>query len=110
MPSLIIQIPFIAALGWFSGIMVNYLSDILPVKIGLKTPVCLNCGTPQLLRNYLFWPRRCPACDQRRYLRVWIVELVYITAAIWMWLYPPRQYCIYCRIYLPYLFRDCGDY
>jgi len=51
------QILFIALLGWICGILVNYLSDILPVKPWLAAPICLHCQAPQSPGNYFFWPR-----------------------------------------------------
>ncbi len=83
------QILFIALLGWICGILVNYLSDILPVKRRLANPICLHCQTPQSPWNYFFWPRRCLHCGHRRSIRTWFVEFIYITAAVWIWLYPP---------------------
>jgi prepilin signal peptidase PulO-like enzyme (type II secretory pathway) len=73
-------------LGWISGAIINYISDVLPFKRRLSNPFCRKCEEPQPLLNYFFWPRRCPHCQQRRAFRTWIVEAVMITIAIWLWL------------------------
>jgi leader peptidase (prepilin peptidase)/N-methyltransferase len=41
--------------------------------------------------NYLFWPRRCPHCQQARGRRVWLVEFSGLVVSIWMWLAPPEN-------------------
>jgi prepilin signal peptidase PulO-like enzyme (type II secretory pathway) len=85
------QILFIALLGWICGILVNYLSDILPIKSRLATPICLHCQALQSPWNYFFWPRRCLHCGHRRSTRTWLVEFIYVTAAVWIWLSPPSN-------------------
>lgn len=77
---------FIAGLvGLLAGLLVNYLSDILPVRRRLTAPICLNCGKSQTLGNYLFWPRRCPHCNFRRSARTWVVEMVGVLGGLWLW-------------------------
>ncbi|MGB7094883.1 MAG: A24 family peptidase [Anaerolineales bacterium] len=78
----------IILLGWIAGAIINYISDVLPFKRRLSHPFCSNCEHNQPLLNYLFWPRRCPACQQRRTRRAWIVELSTILIAAWLWNQP----------------------
>ena len=80
----------IALLGWLTGILVNYLSDILPIKRKLGAPICVACTDPAPLANYFLWPRRCPECWSRRSWRTWAVELFYAAAALWFWFNPSR--------------------
>ena len=77
--------------GWLVGISVNYLADVLPLRRRLTRPFCLQCDTTQTLRNYLFWPRRCPLCNHPRGLRVWVVEILFIIASVYIMLYPPED-------------------
>ncbi|MFN2236609.1 MAG: prepilin peptidase [Anaerolineales bacterium] len=79
----------IGVLGWFVGILVNYLSDILPIKRRLGAPICVACHDPMTITNYFFWPRRCPECWSRRPWRTWIVEIFYIAVSMFFWLNPP---------------------
>ena len=81
----------IALLGWLVGVIVNYLSDILPIKRRLGAPVCVACHDPMPPVNYFLWPRRCPECWSRRPWRTWVVELFYILATLWFWINPPSK-------------------
>lgn len=72
----------IGLIGLSGGMLVNYLSDILPIKRRLGRPICLHCGEAQPVKNYLLWPRRCENCSKMRPLRTWIVEIIAITIAL----------------------------
>ncbi len=96
---------FLIPLGWLCGMVVNYLSDVLPWKRRLARPICVRChweayhqaeqagqaenftppqgAFPWL--NYFFWPRRCPQCGRGRGWRVWLVEAAYIAITLWLW-------------------------
>jgi prepilin signal peptidase PulO-like enzyme (type II secretory pathway) len=80
----------IALLGWLTGVLVNYLADILPIKRRFGAPICVACHDPMPVVNYLFWPRRCPECWSRRSWRTWVVELFFTVAAVWFWINPPN--------------------
>lgn len=71
-------------LGLAVGMLVNYLSDVLPVYRRLTAPFCLHCGKPQTTLNYFLWPRACPHCGKRRTARVWIVEIAFVILFIWL--------------------------
>jgi leader peptidase (prepilin peptidase)/N-methyltransferase len=75
-------------LGLVSGMLVNYLADVLPWKRRLVRPFCLSCDTEQSLIRYFLWPRQCQHCTTRRSWRTWLVELIYIGMAIWSWGHP----------------------
>lgn len=72
-------------MGWFIGIIVNYLSDVLPLRRKLVTPFCLACDRPYSWFDYAIWPRRCSECGYRRSWRVISVEIIYIIISIWLW-------------------------
>jgi prepilin signal peptidase PulO-like enzyme (type II secretory pathway) len=74
--------------GWLSGVLINYVSDVLPHTRRLVQPFCVNCEKPQPIINYLFWPRRCPHCSHWRTRRSWIVEILTIFIALWLWAQP----------------------
>jgi len=78
-------------LGVTSGMLVNYIADVLPWKRRLVKPFCLSCDTIQKPINYFLFPRRCDTCKNRRGWRTWIVELIYIGLAIWTWGNPANK-------------------
>ncbi len=79
-------------LGWVSGAFLNYLADILPFGRQSATPFCSKCGRQMALKNYFLWPRKCGFCDARRSWRTWIVEILAVVAAVWLWLEPPDHF------------------
>jgi prepilin signal peptidase PulO-like enzyme (type II secretory pathway) len=85
------MIILVAILGLFGGLVVNYLSDVLPSQRRLSTPICVYCFKSQPWPNYLIWPRHCPDCDRRRPWRVWVVELFFMAASVILWLQPPAR-------------------
>lgn len=74
--------------GWFAGVLINYVSDVLPAQRKFVRPFCLNCEQQQSWLNHFIWPRRCQYCGQRRSLRTWVVELLAILCAAWLYLQP----------------------
>ena len=78
-------------LGIISGMLVNYLADVLPWKRRLARPFCTSCDTVQPLVNYFIAPRRCPNCTVPRSWRAWGVELVYIGLALWTFEHPASK-------------------
>lgn len=89
--SLIMQLILAGFLGWVVGAAVNYLSDVLPHKRRLVSPICVACGAGQQWGHYLIWPRRCSSCGTWRSFRVWIVEAVFIATSLWLWTSPPED-------------------
>ncbi len=87
------MITYIVAIivGWLSGAVVNYISDVLPLRRRLTKPFCIQCDTDQSWPNFLFWPRKCPVCSHSRNLRVWIVEGFYIVASVLISQNPPNK-------------------
>jgi leader peptidase (prepilin peptidase)/N-methyltransferase len=83
------QYLFCVTLGYGVGMMVNYISDILPYKRKIVYPFCVHCGNKQTLRDYFIWPRHCKTCGKYRSIRVWIVEAVFTGLSLWLWLFPP---------------------
>jgi len=78
-------------LGLGGGMLVNYLSDVLPHMRRMSKPHCWNCSQTQTWGNYFVWPRRCPHCGKRRKWRVWVVEVIFTGTAFWLWNSPPMD-------------------
>jgi leader peptidase (prepilin peptidase)/N-methyltransferase len=83
------EIIIFAIIGWLGGMLVNYFSDVLPLRRKITAPVCTNCFEEQPLFDYFFYPRRCSECSRYRSLRVWLVEIIYIFISVWLWLSSP---------------------
>ncbi len=77
------------ALGWVSGLFVNYASDVLPRTRRFSQPVCLNCGTEFSWLDYLTL-RACRSCGIMRSARTWIVQLVMTASFAYVWLNTPK--------------------
>jgi leader peptidase (prepilin peptidase)/N-methyltransferase len=75
-------------LGWIAGLLVNYLSDVLPITRRFSQPVCRNCQTSFSWLDYLTL-RPCRNCGTRRSLRTLIVQIVSIASFTYFWLFPP---------------------
>lgn len=85
--SITLIIPII--LGWLSGLIVNYLSDVLPNTRKLSQPVCLQCGATYSWKDYLLF-RTCQN-GHARAPRIWIVQIVILIIGIYIWLQPPLR-------------------
>lgn len=75
--------------GLVGGMIVNYVSDVLPHTRRLSGPHCWNCSQSQNWGNYFVWPRQCSHCGKRRKWRVWVVEVIFVSTAFWIWNSPP---------------------
>lgn len=76
-------------LGLLGAVIVNYLSDVLPVQRKLGLPACANCQTPFTPLNYLsFTP--CASCQARRSFRVYLVLASGILISLALWIWPPQ--------------------
>ncbi len=82
--------PIIFALGLGGGILVNYLSDVLPRWRSLSVPRCLHCEKPNTTWELYLFQRRCPHCEQVRPHRgrAIITLIALLGTTIWMWISP----------------------
>ncbi|MEW6286518.1 MAG: A24 family peptidase [Chloroflexota bacterium] len=74
-------------LGWLAGLLVNYLSDVLPITRRLSQPACPRCQTPFSWTDYLTL-RACRNCGTRRSLRTWVVLILAAASFLYLWLFP----------------------
>jgi prepilin signal peptidase PulO-like enzyme (type II secretory pathway) len=82
---------FIAGLcGLIAGILVNYLSDVLPHQRKLAQPVCLKCGATLGWQGYLLL-QSCSVCHKRRSIRTYLTITAGIILSILLWLDPPTR-------------------
>ena len=80
--------PSVLILGLLSGMIINYLSDVLPHEPAQLHPKCTNCREEIAVRNYLFWPSECNHCNTSIPFRKWWVLLISITFSIFLTLSP----------------------
>lgn len=80
-------IPLLA--GWIAGWIINYVSDVLPETRRLSNPVCVQCGAPIPLLEYLFFQ----GClnGHARHWRVWIVQAASVAMSIYTYINPPPK-------------------
>ena len=76
-------------IGWLAGLVVNYVSDVLPVTRRFSQPACHNCQVSFSWVDYLTM-RACRNCGTRRDLRMWIVQVVTVASFLYFWLSPPN--------------------
>ena len=77
-------------LGWLSGWLVNYLTDVLPVTRRFSRPTCPECQSPYRWADYLFF-NNCASCGKKRGSRTLIVQAAMTVAPVLLWIFPnPR--------------------
>jgi leader peptidase (prepilin peptidase) / N-methyltransferase len=76
-------------LGWFAGLFINYVSDVLPLTRRFSQPTCPQCQTAFSWADYLTL-RACRNCGQKRSLRTWLVQILTVAAYVYVWLYPSK--------------------
>ena len=76
-----------AVVGALMAVLINYLSDVLPISRRFSQPICHNCGKLFPTKDYLF-SFRCPNCGNRTSARVILVTIFSIIASILVTLYP----------------------
>jgi prepilin signal peptidase PulO-like enzyme (type II secretory pathway) len=79
-------------LGFLAGLLINYLSDVLPDSLHLGIPECQNqsCKNPYLWKDYLLFTR-CRKCDRRRSLRTFLILALAISASLYVWFISPDR-------------------
>ncbi|MEA2008203.1 MAG: A24 family peptidase [Chloroflexota bacterium] len=85
-----INILWLIPFSWGLGGLVNYLADTLPRTRHFSKPACPACQET-FPWHYTLWPKKCQACGEKRALRVWIVLILGVVTAIWLWQFPPAR-------------------
>lgn len=73
-------------LGWFAGILINYLADVLPITRRFSQPVCPQCGAPFAWKDYLLF-QSC-VNGHKRNSRLWITQIVILAISVNIWFQP----------------------
>ena len=80
----------VALSGLLAGILVNYLSDILPSQPVSVYPKCPNCGSRLIIGNYFLRPNTCNTCRERLSGRIGIIDLTFIAISLYIYAFPPQ--------------------
>ena len=75
-------------LGLVAGLLVDYLSDMLPARKIWGRPFCTHCGAVRTWSDY-FRLQACRACGKPRSWRSAIVMGVGLVLSSWLWLFAP---------------------
>ena len=73
--------------GGVLGILINYLSDVLPVSRRITRPLCRVCNQPYSVKDYLV-SFRCSKCGNRTSIRTFIVLFSSIVVSILLNYFP----------------------
>src|SRR5215216_4311441 len=76
--------------GWFAGLFINYVSDVLPFTRRFSQPTCPECQTPFSWADYLTL-RACRKCGKSRSLRTWLVQILTTASFVYFWLFPSKS-------------------
>jgi leader peptidase (prepilin peptidase)/N-methyltransferase len=89
-------------LGWVLGLLVNYLSDVLPFSRSLTPPECRQCQHEWPIVAYLSL-RKCPTCGLKRSKRTWFIQVFIPLVLLWLMLTPPGRLSLWmCAILLAF--------
>ncbi len=76
----IINIAYSIIIGWSIGVIINYLSDTLPLYRKLRYPECGYCRAKYSVLNIIFG-RKCDYCNNKRSPRFWSVLILLVIAS-----------------------------
>ena len=76
-----------AIVGAVAAVIINYLSDVLPITRRLYRPICLNCGKRYSFKEYLF-SFKCSKCGNKTSIRVILVTILTILSCILLHYFP----------------------
>ncbi len=75
--------------AWASGVLVNFLADILPAKATRPPGIHQISGNRQLFWSYFPWPRKQPGFWKQ--FRAWMVALLPLPLTVWIWFNPSSR-------------------
>lgn len=81
---------FVIILGYFTGSLINYLSDVLPDDLQLIRPTCKNCHSPFPLIGYLLYVK-CNVCQANRHFRSLSIVILVPVASALIYIFAPER-------------------
>jgi prepilin signal peptidase PulO-like enzyme (type II secretory pathway) len=79
---IVIKIIFSVICGWTIGVIINYLSDTLPVYRRLTFPVCIYCNSRISVVDYYFG-KECKNCSKPQVTRFWLINILVCLVVIY---------------------------
>lgn len=86
----IIIIPLLLILGFLIGLIVNYLSDVLPANRRLSKPVCLNCLSVRDWVDFITF-KTCKNCGRKVSFRAIIIPFVFMILTTFLYFSPLQR-------------------
>lgn len=74
-------------IGFFTGMLINYLADVLPISRRFTRPICHACEKSFSIRDYLF-SLRCQNCGRLRSVRFFLVLIFSVITVILLGYFP----------------------
>jgi len=90
----------VLSVGWITGVLLNYLADMLPGSPRKWQTTCPACQKPRTLGDYLTM-RACSYCGQKSSRRIWVVQIGAVLGSGLLWLFPPDRFGFW--IIFPYI-------
>lgn len=84
----VLLIAGVVLLGICAGLLVNYLSDVLPLTRRLSPPLCVHCNKTVPLARFVRY-QHCLQCGASRTIRCLVVQSAYPAAFLWFLFMPP---------------------
>ena len=81
----------IVLLGLATGVLINYLSNVLPLRRRLARPICSACQQEYSVRAFLLG-KHCQSCGKSPSVRFWLVLIFYPLSFILFWTFPIERF------------------
>jgi leader peptidase (prepilin peptidase)/N-methyltransferase len=89
MPSYLL-IPLLLIIGFYLGMVVNYLSDVLPAQRKLSKPVCQGCLGSRSWMEFISL-QSCPSCGRKVSIRFILVPAAFMGLTVYFYLFPAQR-------------------
>jgi len=81
----------IILLGFLGGALVNFTVDWFYIRRKFLPPECEAAIKEIGWIRYFLWPWNVKTCSLSQRIRIWLVEILFIVCAIWLWFSPPQK-------------------
>ena len=78
-------------LGFLGGLLVNFIIEWFYLRRKFLSPDCENRIKEDGWFKYLIFSKEFKACGKAKLVRIWVVEIFFIFASVWLWFAPPEK-------------------